>query len=144
MKWVLLSIFLFFLMFQFLQIDKKNPPFQEKDDFIIAEKIPEPLALSLQKACYDCHSYETQYPWYTYIVPLSYWIRNHINEGRSHLNFSLWAKYSKEEQKELREEIWEEIIKNKMPLKTYIFMHKDAHLNPKEKKSLEIFLKEIM
>jgi hypothetical protein len=122
-------------MFQFLQIDKKNPPFQEKDDFIIAEKIPEPLAWSLQKACYDCHSYETQYP---------YWIHNHINEGRSHLNFSLWAKYSKEEQKELKAEIWEEIIKNKMPLKTYIFMHKDAHLNPKEKKSLEIFLKEIM
>jgi len=80
---------------QFFGIDRDNPAVDQTKDFIAVSNAPEEVAAILKMSCYDCHSDEAAYPWYTYIQPIGWWVKDHINEGKGHLNFSVWADYSK-------------------------------------------------
>ena len=92
------------IIIQFFRIDKNNIKTFPVLDFLNATKAPEDITILIKKACYDCHSNETVYPWYTNIAPISWWIKNHVNEGSHHLNFSLWETYkSKRKDKKLSE-----------------------------------------
>lgn len=117
---------------QFFQAGKTNPPVES--DFIQATNPPPAVAQMLKDACYDCHSNETVYPWYTYIVPLGNWIKGHVNEGREHLNFSTWNAYSAEDKAEIFEESAEEVAEGKMPLGSYTWTHSKARLSDSQKK----------
>jgi hypothetical protein len=86
----------------------------------------------IKMACYDCHSYKTEYPWYSYIAPVSWWIGHHIEEGREHLNFSIWGKYTDKKSLHKLEEIIEETEEGEMPLKSYVIMHGSAELNKEQ------------
>lgn len=92
-KRILLGLVGLLLVIQFFRIDKTNPPVNQAKDFIKLSSPPAKVAQLLKDACYDCHSHETKYPWYTNIAPVSWWIKNHIDHGREHLNFSVWADY---------------------------------------------------
>ncbi len=135
----LLGLLGLLIIAQFFQISKTNPDFNQEDDFITMTNPPEDIKHLLEGACYDCHSYQTQYPWYTYIVPLSYWIKNHIKHGREHLNFSLWGQYEAAKADHKLEECAEEVEEKKMPLKSYTLAHGDAKLDEHERKLLEEF-----
>jgi hypothetical protein len=102
---------------------------------------PTEVATILKTACYDCHSYETRYPWYNQIVPVSWWLANHVREGREHLNFSTFAAISTGDQAEVLEEAVEEIQKDKMPLDSYTWTHADARLSAEQKNVLVAWLK---
>jgi hypothetical protein len=93
----------------------------------------------LDKACMDCHSNTSVYPWYSNVVPLNYWIDNHINEGREHLNFSEWNSYPLADRTEMIEEITEVINEKEMPLLSYWLIHWDAKLTDAERKTLVDF-----
>lgn len=123
-----------FVIAQFFQVGKTNPPVES--DFIQAMNPPQEVAQMLRDACYDCHSNETVYPWYTYIVPVGQWIKGHINEGREHLNFSTWNSYSAEDKSEILHESAEEIEKGKMPLGSYTWTHSKARLSDAQKQTL--------
>lgn len=123
-----------FVVAQLFQPKRQNPPVES--DYIQQVQMPEALASSLRAACYDCHSHETQYPWYAYIVPVGNWIQGHVRHGREHLNFSTWATYSPEDQKELLHECAEEIEKGKMPLNSYTWLHGKAKLSAADSKAL--------
>lgn len=88
--WAILGL----LLIQLIPIDRTNPPVNEKDNFVKVENTPKEVEVLLKKACYDCHSNETKYPSYAYIAPISWSIKHHINEGRKHLNFSVWNTYN--------------------------------------------------
>ncbi len=90
----------------------------------------------LHKACYDCHSYETHYPWYASVAPISLWLNKHIEHGREHLNFSIWHTYSVDERNEILEEFGETISEKKMPMLSYWIVHWEAKLSDEERKTL--------
>ncbi len=90
----------------------------------------------LQKSCYDCHSFQTQWPWYSYMPVVAVLTAHHVEEGREHLDFSNWQQYSKKEQRELHEEILEEIDEKEMPMPGYILLHPEAEITAEEYKIL--------
>ncbi len=76
------------IIIQFFRIDKTNPPIEEHNDILSFESVTGDVADILKNSCYDCHSNESVYPWYTNVAPVSWWIKKHINEARDELNFS--------------------------------------------------------
>jgi len=86
----------------------------------------------LKSACYDCHSNESRYPWYTDIVPVSWLIIHDINEGRSELNFSEWLNYSVKRKAHKLEEIVEVVESGEMPMKAYTILHAEARLTDEQ------------
>lgn len=97
----------------------------------------------LTKACLDCHSNTTQYPWYSGIVPVNYWMANHIEEGKEHLNFSNWGAYSLKRKEHKMEEVYEEVEEQHMPISSYTWTHGDAKLSADEVNSLVNWAKEV-
>ena len=83
----------------------------------------------LKKSCFDCHSFQVQYPWYARVAPSSWLLSAHINKGTEHLNFSEWEDYSKREKIGLLDDIKNEIESGKMPLRSYLLIHRDSRLN---------------
>ncbi|WP_437395094.1 heme-binding domain-containing protein [Flagellimonas lutimaris] len=86
----------------------------------------------LKAACYDCHSANTEYPWYNNIAPVSYWLANHIEEGKEHLNFSDWENYDAKKKDHKLEEVIEEVKEGEMPLNEYTWTHADAKLSDEQ------------
>lgn len=87
----------------------------------------------LARACADCHSNHTDWPWYSHIAPVSWWIAQHVHEGRQSLDFSKWEKYSAEQKRDKLESICGVIASGRMPPELYNFMHPEAKLNEKDK-----------
>ena len=80
------------LAIQFIQPDIRNPPVVAAMDIQQVANPPADVKAVLKAACYDCHSNETRYPWYSRVAPVSWWVANHVDEGRSVLNFSEFDK----------------------------------------------------
>jgi len=114
------------LIIQLIPVNRTNPPVQGE---VVT---PDSVHAILGRACYDCHSNETEWPWYAYVAPLSWRVADHVTEGREHLNFSTWSQYADEEQIEKLDEIWEEVEDGKMPLWDYLRMHSEARLSDQE------------
>lgn len=133
---ILLGLLIALVVSQFFQIDKTQPPSDGNADFMALLSPPTDVAEILKTSCYDCHSYKTKYPWYTSVAPISWWIGHHIKEGREHLNFSEWGAYSDKQKKHKLEECWEEVEKHKMPLNSYLWVHKAAKLSEEQAATL--------
>ena len=86
----------------------------------------------LRNSCFDCHSNQVNFPWYSKMAPSSWFLAGHINEGRSHLNFSEWEDYSNREKVRILEEIKDEVASGGMPLKSYLLIHRDAKTDSAE------------
>lgn len=114
---------------QFFRIDKAVPASDPSNDLLRVASPPGEVASLLKIACYDCHSYQTEYPWYTNIAPVSWWIGHHIEEGRAHLNFSDWGAYETGDQLEFLHECAEEVEAENMPLPSYTWAHGTAALS---------------
>ena len=97
----------------------------------------------LDKACMDCHSNETKYPWYANVTPVNYWLDGHVENGTEHLNFSEWNSYPLEDQKHIAEEIVEVVEKKEMPMLFYWLIHWDAKLTDAERTTLTEYFKTI-
>lgn len=138
-----ISIFLIFLLLiiQSFRIDKTIQPIDSSKDFIALTSANPEIANTLKIACYDCHSNQPTYPWYTNVAPVSWWIKHHINEGSHHLNFSEWGTYSEKRKNHKLEECVEMIEENEMPMSSYTLIHGDAELTDIQKLQLVEFFK---
>jgi hypothetical protein len=143
LKYSGLAILAIIIILQFFQISKVNPPIQAEQDFLNINKPSAEVAAIIKAACYDCHSHETKYPWYTNIVPLSWWIGKHINRGREELNFSTWSTYNDKKADHKLEECVEKVSEKKMPLKSYTLAHSDAKLNAEQIKLLSDYFQSL-
>lgn len=123
-------------LIQVIRIDTVNPEVIPGSDYLMMTKASPEIADILKTSCYDCHSLETNYPWYSQIAPVSWFLKKHINEGREHLNFSKWAEYSIEKQMSKSKECIEEIEGGEMPLKSYTIIHSDARLTAGTRQAL--------
>ncbi|MBW8361096.1 MAG: heme-binding domain-containing protein [Kaistella sp.] len=126
MKKVLVVLLVIFVIIQFFRIDKTNPPSTPKMDFLAIKNTPESTAKLIRAGCYDCHSNESKYPWYSNVQPLAWFLQDHIEEGRSHLNFSTFATYETKRQAHKLDEAVEMLEKREMPLESYILGHPEA------------------
>lgn len=129
------------VLIQFSRIDKTNPPVDAKLDFINMTNPPVEVAATLKNACYDCHSHETAYPWYTNVAPLSWWIKGHINGGLKHLNLSTWGNYDAKKKEHKMDEAIEYVEKKWMPLSSYTWLHPEAKLTDDQRTELIGFFK---
>lgn len=132
------------IIIQFFRIDKSTPEINIMDDFITITQPSDSVKLILNNACYDCHSYNTNYPWYSNVAPFSWFIGNHIEDGRRHLNFAIWGSYKSKKQEHKLEECIEEIQKGEMPIKSYTWTHPESNLSETEQKLLIDFFKSKM
>ena len=103
-------------------------------DIIKSGIVPSDVAALLRKACYDCHSNETVYPWYSYVAPVLWLVIRDVNEGREELNFSEWDKLEVSKKGKKLEEIADEVPEGEMPMFIYPLMHKDAKLSGADRK----------
>ena len=141
---ILGGIAIVIIIIQFFQIDKSEIDFDRSKDLLVNENVPSEVKQILKQACYDCHSYETTYPWYTNIAPFSWWIGEHIEEGREHLNFSEWANFSVKKKKHKLDELLEEVGEGEMPLASYTWAHSEARLTAEQKEALLTWAKTTM
>lgn len=104
----------------------------------ISTKAPVPAEVEaiLQRACYDCHSNHTNYPWYANIQPVGWWLEKHVRDGKRHLNFSDFATYATKRATRKLEETAEEVRDHNMPLSSYTWVHTDAKLSEADVKTL--------
>ena len=102
---------------------------------------PNEVKKILRESCYDCHSNETIWYWYTKYAPISWLIAHDVNEGREYLNFSTWDKYSVNEKNELMYESLETIQEGEMPMKIYELMHPNSKINKDELNTLTMWIK---
>lgn len=140
-KKIILGLLAFLILIQFIRVDKTNPPVEPQNDFVTITQAPAEIVSLLRTACYDCHSNETTYPWYFNVAPISWWAKDHVNDGRKHLNYSIWGTYKKERQQHKLEEMYSEVEEGEMPLSSYTLMHGNATLTPEQTKALTDWLK---
>lgn len=134
---IFLILAILFIAIQFIPVELNQSEDISKDDFIATTNPPKEITTLLKTSCYDCHSNNTVYPWYDRIAPVSWWINEHVEHGKSELNFSEWNTYTKKRQNHKLKEIIEETEKAKMPLESYLIMHGDAKLSEEQIMSLK-------
>ncbi|HWZ22893.1 MAG TPA: heme-binding domain-containing protein [Cytophagaceae bacterium] len=135
-KKIIIGIVSGLLLIQLFRIDKKNPPIQNGMDFLTITNAPIKIGTIIKTSCYDCHSNETSYPWYTNVAPISWWTKHHINEGRHELNFSEWGKYNTKRVNHKLDKCIELVEEGEMPMSSYTLIHKNAALNEEQKRLL--------
>lgn len=133
-----------FALIQFFPIDRTNKPVDSAANFVDARKTPEKISTLLKNACYDCHSNETVYPKYAFIAPVSWSVKSHVNEGREHLNFSIWETYNKDLKKNMITKSIQTIQSKAMPMPGYIVYHKEANLSEAERALLIQYFEEML
>ncbi len=115
------------VLIQFWPVKRTNPPVTS--DVVASTEVK---AL-LRRACYDCHSNETRWPWYSRVAPVSWLLADHVKDGRKDLNFSEWPVLDFEAQQEAFEDITKQLQEGKMPLLSYKLGHPESWLNAEER-----------
>lgn len=128
--WVAVGLIAVFAVLQFVPVDRANPPVSRDVD------APPEVAAVLRAACYDCHSRETRWPWYSRVAPLSWFIAHHVEEGRRELDFSDWPTFDYTVQEELLRDVAKEVGEGKMPLASYRWGHPEARLTAAQRETL--------
>lgn len=126
---ILIGIGLVFVILQFFGAEKTNPP--EAAPLYIED---EAVVKIFERSCDDCHTNRTNWPWYSYVAPISWYVVDDVDHGRKEMNFSIFENYSKKRQIHKIEEIKEEIEKGKMPMDEYLITHPDAELSDEDKR----------
>lgn len=134
MKKLVLIFIVVMILIQFIPSSQNNPT------YILNKEISTPrnIMMMLRTSCYDCHSYETKWPAYSKIAPMSWFISQNVNEGRRALNFSLWEDYSKEEKEKKLKRIYQKVYSS-MPLASYLLFHEEAKLSKKQREIIRIY-----
>jgi hypothetical protein len=117
---------------QFIQPERTNPPVDPSASFEAVAKPPREVATAIGRACRDCHSNETSWPWYSRVAPVSWLVASDVKEGRAKLNFSQWNIYGQEMTRIKLGEICEEVKKGDMPPVYYLPMHPQSKVTQAE------------
>ncbi len=125
-----------FILIQFGQPDRSNPPIDQSMTIEVQAEFTPPVSGLIKASCFDCHSNETRWPWYSYVAPVSWLLANDVKEGRGHLNFSEWGKYPKGKRVLKLGQIYEQVSKGDMPIQKYLYIHADAKLTAADRDSI--------
>jgi len=106
-----------------------NPPVTPGRDFLASNTPPARITAILRNACYDCHSHETKWPWYSHVAPVSWWLVDHVNHGREELNLSEWPHDDPRRAARRLSRMAEMVLDGEMPLNDYVRGHPEAKLS---------------
>ncbi|MEO6584573.1 MAG: heme-binding domain-containing protein [Ferruginibacter sp.] len=136
-KILLVALLFIFILLQLMPRPVKNNDANVGANNILLTNMP-PLEVQqiLKNSCNDCHSNFTNYPWYSKIQPVAWWLGDHIKDGKRELNFSEFGSYSLRKQYRKLEEITKQVNEGEMPLTSYTNIHRNAILSTAEKKLL--------
>lgn len=124
------------VLIQFYPYEKPMVNIDNPNDLLKNNKAPKSVANLLKSSCYDCHSYETTFPWYSNIAPVKWLVYNDINKGREELNFSEWNIINKDDKAEILDDISTVLLDEEMPLKKYILLHPEAKLSLEDRENI--------
>jgi hypothetical protein len=116
---------------QLVPVSRTNPPVEGNPT------APAEVQAILRTSCYDCHSNQTVWPWYSHVAPVSWLVASDTSEGRRHFNFSTWGRYSPEERAVILKRVVHEVHEGDMPPWYYTLKHTDAKLSPAQRATLE-------
>lgn len=135
-KIILIILAVGLIVIQFFSIKKNQSTGDQPMNISKQFAVPADVENILKTSCYDCHSNNTVYPWYSNIQPLAWWLQGHVNEGKEELNFDEFATYNPRRQFKKMEETEEMITKGEMPLSSYTIIHTNAVLSASQKEML--------
>ena len=142
MKKLVLIIVVVFILIQFVRPEKNNSN-NELNAIATTVNVPNEVQEILKTSCNDCHSNNTEYPWYSEIAPVSWFLASHVYDGKEHLNFSEWALYNENQKNHIIEDLLEELEEKEMPLKSYLIVHENAKMTAEQYKVLISWVKTI-
>ena len=131
-KKILLALAILLVVIQFIR-PTKNLSADAGKDVSTAYPLPADVKAIFERACYDCHSNSTVYPWYAEIQPVGWWLSNHVNDGKRHFNLNNFASMKVALQKKKMEDCLEQIKDDDMPLSSYTLIHRNAKLSAGDK-----------
>lgn len=135
LKKILIVVALLFIGIQFIPVERTNPQVTQNID------APANISSILRTSCYDCHSNETTWPWYSYVAPVSFFVTSDVNNGRKRINFSEWDKYDEKKKEKKLEHVIEMVEEGEMPLPSYTLIHGDAKLDQNKIQLLKDWVK---
>jgi hypothetical protein len=136
-KWILAALLIVFTLLQLTNLGRTNPAVTAGHDFFSGTNPPPPeIAAMLRNACYDCHSYETRWPWYGHVAPVSWWLNSHVTDARAELNFSEWPHQDPQKAARKLNHIGDSIRDGDMPLPSYTKIHQAARLTIPQRDAL--------
>lgn len=121
---------------QFVRPERANPPAVAGQSLEEHARVPPEVAAVLNRSCMDCHSNRTDWPWYSNVAPASWFVIDHVNHGRRHLNFSRWGQYTRRDRLSLLNQICSTTKGGSMPLGSYTLVHRSAQLTPRDRQTL--------
>jgi hypothetical protein len=136
LRWIVLVLAGLFVVMQVIRPARTNPPVDESRTIAAHTQLTPEAAAILNRSCNDCHSNQTRWPWYTNVAPVSWFVINHVNDGRRQMNFSDWAQYDRSEQENYLKKICREVKSGDMPIHSYLWLHGDAKLSGEDVKVL--------
>ena len=135
-KWLLIIVALVFVVIQLKRPARTNPPVDESQTIFARTQMTPQVAAIFNRSCRDCHSNKTVWPWYTNFAPISWFIVDHVNEGRKHMNLSEWGSLDRDHQDKKLRQVCDEVTDGAMPLSTYTPLHPGSKLSPEDVKTL--------
>ena len=124
------------MLLQLANPARTNPPVVPGHDVLATKAPPPEVAAILRAACYDCHSDETKWPWYSHVAPLSWWVAGHVEDARKRLNFSEWPHDDPQRARKNWNRVSDQVQSGDMPLPSYTWMHAPARLSPEKRELL--------
>lgn len=135
-KWIVSIVVAGFALLQLTNLPRTNPPVEPGRDVFATNPPPPEIRATIHNACYDCHSNETKWPWYSHVAPTSRWLVNHVNDARDHLNFSDWPHDNPQRAAKRWRHIAEAVRDGEMPWRSYTWIHGPARLTEAQRKQL--------
>ncbi|MEN3322213.1 heme-binding domain-containing protein [Mariniflexile soesokkakense] len=135
-KIIMLVLLVVFVGIQFVPTTRNQSDTIPETDFMIVNKVPNNIKSKLQASCYDCHSNNTQYPWYNKIQPIAWFLEDHIIKGKAELNFNEWDALSIRRKASMLRSIIKQIEKGEMPLDSYTLIHRNAKFSEEDKTTI--------
>ena len=128
-RWAATTLVVIAITIQFVRPARTNPAADPSHTLTALRPVPAHVTIVLDRACRDCHSNETRWPWYSQIAPVSWFVIDHVNHGRSHFNYSDWASYPAADRARLLKYSCDLAREDKMPLPSYRWIHRTARLS---------------
>lgn len=142
-KIIVLVILVAFVGIQFVPTERNQSNSVPATDFMVVNAVPNAIKTKLQVSCYDCHSNNTKYPWYNKVQPTAWFLENHVNDGKSELNFNEWDLLSNRRKASKLRSIIKQIESGEMPLDSYTLMHSAAEFSETEKQDMIQYMTQV-
>ena len=134
-------ILIIFIAIQFFDVNPNKTAETSENAIEKKYSVPQNVRQILKTSCYDCHSNNTVYPWYSKIQPVKWWLANHINDGKRHLNFDEFSTYPKDKKLHKLDEVAKTVNTGEMPLSSYTLIHTNAKLSAEQKSIIQVWVK---